>query len=187
MSPVVSKDRTPALLLIVLLIPAAARASESEPDWEARRQEIEQEYIKAFKPPVVGTIISITTRPGREITGRLSEISATKVVVEGKPYVPRQLSDRTCAELFAEHSARQMAARQIQKEKDRYREQRAAEEMQRALTAAAPKKAEAPPPPQQQPRQAVRDNTTIALLGIVGAVVVAVALLALVGRRRGSG
>ncbi len=116
-------------MAVALLQPVHAR--EAEPDWTNRFLALKAEIASSFVPPQVGDRITIIRRIGGPYTGRVDALSSDSVIVDGKKYEARQLTDETCAQLFSDFFAAQKARTQVLIERNAYRQRAIAEQQRR--------------------------------------------------------
>lgn len=88
--------------------------------WNQRVQEVAKPLVAQFTPPVKGSEITISQRIGRDVTGRLESSSADSVTIDGKPYQRTDLTQATCAQLFADDWAIATAVQQVITERQEY-------------------------------------------------------------------
>lgn len=127
-------DKARYILLLLVLLSTAVCAIEPEPDWNARYQAVKQEYIIGFKPPAAGETVTVIRRIGGKLIGQLTSLSPESVTIAGQKFEPRQLTDETCEQLFAVVFAARAAREQVLKERNDYRERRAAEQRAETVT-----------------------------------------------------
>ncbi len=109
---------------------ASSTTDGDDVDWVARQKELTAQYVGKFKPPEVGSAVTVDLRIGGQKTGRLTALSTTSLSLDGKTYTRSQLLPESCPALFAVDWAPIAAKEQVAKEKaeyeDRLARQRAA-------------------------------------------------------------
>ena len=130
---VVMKTLVAGLVLAVL---TAGIVQAGEPDWNARLDEVRQELISGFSGPEAGDFISVTRRVGGDLRGRVSSISDEHITVAGVRMSPAQLTPESAERVFAAVYADRTARDQVIRERDIFRDARAADERERQVAAA---------------------------------------------------
>lgn len=122
------------MLLYILIIALglhlgmSASAIEPEPDWGKRYATVKQEALSKFKPPSIGTQISLERRVGSSIHGHLDAVGKDTVTVDGATYSASILTPDTNARLFPDAYANKIASDQLRSEQMQYKQKKLAED-----------------------------------------------------------
>lgn len=142
---------------LALLLLTSGLASADEPDWTNRYQFLKAQLLGSNQPPRVGQSIAIMRTVGGGLTGTVERICATQLVIGGRAYTPRELTDKSRKRVFPAAFAIREASQRVLDEQDAFKRVKA--ERERALADA---RATPSPTPAAEPVQPAAETQSVA-------------------------
>lgn len=123
-------------VLAVALLPCwSGFATEDEPDWRARYEELLRAELATNRPPATGRYVRVGRRVGAELRGILVSLTSTSAIIRANGsnvlLHKSQIAPYSLQTLYVEEAARGRVAEAVDAERSDYHERRQAELMER--------------------------------------------------------